>query len=407
MGKIYHVDSYLEPMAAVLRETLLYCDGSLCVERADDGTRDFQVKIDVEGKHTGAPVITAKGTMQGIRFTFHSGADGSSFSVKSNDDAEDAFHEFAMHLNFFRKSKKLTPLDYDLFYDIDREDVPALTANNYSLFPGADLDNFLDLLDKKTRDISIRNMGGKYSIIRYSENARITKYLCRENIPVYQSFLGDFRRFYGFTDAVFVFCRKGKEQHVFFYIKGKGLYHNTQDKSREFMEEAYPYMEMLLESTPDYLIEGREWWEDSKPVYEYRPDKTGKTYTLYFNDMPTEMIINAVNLVGPDALRIMADFAEKEEPSFMSNSGKIYTGIGLPPPPDVAALFPGIGQVIPNSAESKPPPRMPRGPIVWFAQGGNDSKTRRTYLTLNTAIKKELEYADRIFKSGEIATVVK
>ncbi|MDR2343518.1 MAG: hypothetical protein LBD86_03195 [Spirochaetaceae bacterium] len=409
MGKIYHVDGYLEPMVAVLRDTLIYCDGSLRVEQVEDGTRELVVEIEVEGEGAGTPVITAKGTMRSLVITFRSGAERSSFSVESDDDdAEDAFHEFAMRLNFFRKSKRLPPLDYNRFYDIDREEVPPLTADNYSLFQGAYLDKFLDLLDKKTRGISIWNTGGKYSIIRYSENARITKYLCRENIPVYQSFLEDFRRFYGFTDAAFVFCRRGKEQHVFFHVKGKGLYHNTQDKSLEFMEDAYPYMEMLLDSIQDYLLEGREWWEDSKPVYEYRPDKTGKRYTLYFNDMPTEMLINAVSMMGPDSLRIMADLARNEEPSSVSGSTKTYTGVGLPPPPNVAALFPGMGQAIPNSAKPNlPPPYMNRGPIIWVAEGGDGGKTMRPYLTLNTAIKKELGYVDRIFKSGNIATIVK
>lgn len=211
-------------MAAVLGETLLDCREGLCIETVD-GRQELSTTITLEGDE-GSPIIRAEGLMLGVGFTFRSGPEGSSFSV-SNDgrdavDAEDAFHQFAMLLHFHRKSRRLEPLDYDRFYDIHREDVPVVRGDNYSLLPGEDLKDFLDLLGGRTGGICMRNVAGKYSIIRYSENARITESLCRENIPVYRSFLEDFRRFYGFTDGVFVFCRRGKEQHVFFYSKRPG-----------------------------------------------------------------------------------------------------------------------------------------------------------------------------------------
>jgi hypothetical protein len=407
MGKVYHVDGYLDPMVGVLRETLLYCDGSLRTEDAEGNAGDFWFKVETEGGEP--PAITAKGAMRGVGFTFRSGADGSFFSVKGGGkkgDAEDSFHEFAMRLHFFRKSKRLAPLDLDRFYDIDREGVPAVTADNYALLSGADTGGFLGLLGGKTAGLNIRNTGGKYSVIRYSENARITKFLCQKNIPVYRAFLEDFARFYGFKDAVFVFCRRGKEQHVFFYVKGTGLYHNTRDGSGEFMEEEGAYMEMLLEATPDYLVEGKEWWEEGEaPVYEYRSDSRGKTYTLYFNGLPTELRINAATMMGQNSLQIIASLAEKEEPASVTPNAVTYTGMGVPPMPDIGALFPGAGLPPPSEPKMAGPPSA-RGPVIWLAEGGGDGKSVRPYLTLKTAMKKELEYADKIFKSGEIATVV-
>jgi hypothetical protein len=171
------------------------------------------------------------------------------------------------------------------------------------------------------------------------------------------------------------------------------------------MEEDHPSMEMLLETIPDRVVQGRERRQDYKPVYAYRPDKTGKRYTLYFNDSPTTMVIQGMELVGAGAMQAMAKLVEDEEPVSAKGSCKPYTGIGLPPGPNMETLFPGIGHALPSAAEG--PPAMNQRPVVWYAERGDGGETIRFYLTLKTAIKKELEYAECIFKAGEIATLIK
>jgi hypothetical protein len=281
-NKVYDVEDYLAPMAAFLRETFLcHCKKAVRLVRAD-GKREFWFDVAGEGEDAGGPVIRVDGGTWGREFTFRSSAAGASFSITDKADPEDAFYEFVMRISYWRQSKRLPPFDYDRVYDIDPGAVPPVAAGSYAPLTGMATGRLLGMLDGKFSGFGTRIAGSKYSVVLYARGARITKFLCRKRIPVYEAFLHDFQRLYGFKDAVFVFARRKQEQHVFFYVKenGKGkengFYHNTQDGSGVFFKETGPWLEALLEGEPDYLFEGKECWEAARSVLEYRRKQNGR-----------------------------------------------------------------------------------------------------------------------------------
>lgn len=250
MWQIYEIESYLDPVVACVRDTLEnHCKKGKRIEHSI-GETTFWFKVSKNKRRDGDGfVIKAEGKLGKCNFIFRSGGRTDSFSSDYYTDAENTFRQFILMVNFLRKTLGLEPLDLDELYDIVEEDSPPVSADNYAFFIGSNLRAFRDILRRKFTGAAHREFAGKYSIIVYSKNARATKYFCEKNTPVYRKFLEAFVAFYGFEDVIFVCARRGREQHIYFYVKGKGVFCNTEDSSRAFLEEEHETLTEILSIT--------------------------------------------------------------------------------------------------------------------------------------------------------------
>jgi hypothetical protein len=245
---VYKVESYLEPMVNVIIDTLAHhCKKGEWIDHPIGQAVTFKFMVSKQKSRAG-PVLKAEGRLGKCKFIFRSDGRGAVFSANYYQDTEDTFRQFVVMINFYRKDLGLESLDYDSLYDIVEEDSPPVGADNYALFGGADIKSLTGVLSRDFEDRAHREISGKYSIIVYSENARTINTLYGKNIPVYQKFLGAFKEFYGFNGAMFVCVRRGKEQHIYFYAQGKGIFYNTQDAGKEFLEQEHGVLTKILSS---------------------------------------------------------------------------------------------------------------------------------------------------------------
>jgi hypothetical protein len=248
MWRVYRVERYLDAVTGVVIDTLAnHCDKGIRIVRPmKQAVFWFRVS---EKKSRDGPVLRVDGVLGKCNFIFRSGGRGAVFSENHYKDAEDTFRQFVVIMDFLRRDMELEPIDFDSLCEIVEADSPPVAADNYVPFEGADIKALQDILGKKCAALAHREFSGKYSVIVYSENARMTKYFCKKNIPVYQKFLGAFKELYGFQDSMLVCMRRGQEQHVCFYVAEKGIFCNREDASREFLEKEHGFLTALLKST--------------------------------------------------------------------------------------------------------------------------------------------------------------
>lgn len=346
MEQLYKVDgSRYGAFLGDINDTLLnHCKKDEFIRRSRN---NFRFKV--SGGKESVPCLKAEGGIGDYKFEFLSGADGASFSCEAYDDAEEMFCNFAMSLNFYRKSMRLPELDFAAVYDMVETDSPPLTAGSYAPFTGA---HALDkLLGKKFDGVALREIMGKLGVIVYSENARITECFYKKSIPVYQKFLDDFSRLYGFDGAMLVCVRGGGSQHVFFHVKRKGLFVNTEDGSGNFLKNNRSRLKTMLSGVPEAVIR----CEKSPPpnyISEYRKTENANGYTLYVGGKATEMCIYRVQL-GSDSIPV--------------------DGVPMP--------------------------------LCWFAEGGQEEAVR-PYKTLNDAFAGEAALLSRIMAAGNLSTIM-
>ena len=248
MWKIYRVESYLDAVTGIVLDTLAnHCEKGLRIVLPMKNMA-FWFRVS-EKKSRDGPVIRADGVLGKCHFIFRSGGSGATFSENHYKDVEDTFRQFVVMIDFLRRDMGLEQIDFDSLCEIVEADSPPVAAGNYVSFEGADTGDLQDILGKKFIALAHREFSGKYSVIVYSENARTTKYFCEKNIPVYQKFLGAFKELYGFQDSMLVCARSGKEQHVYFYVREKGIFCNREDASREFLEKEHGFFAELLKNT--------------------------------------------------------------------------------------------------------------------------------------------------------------
>jgi hypothetical protein len=243
--RVYKVESYLDFVADALYDTLAnHCKAGLRIARPFGGMQ-FWFKVS-ERKRKDRRVVKAEGIIDKGNFMFRSDGKDAVFSSDFFKDTEDTFRQFAYLMNFYRRDLKLEPINFDSLYEIAGEDSPAVGTDNFALFDGVEIKAFQDILSKEYASKTHREFSGKYSITIYSENAVATKHFYEKNIPVCQKFLGAFEENYGYKDAVLVCARWGREQHVYFYVKGKGIFYNKEDSSRKFLEQEHKGLTLIL-----------------------------------------------------------------------------------------------------------------------------------------------------------------
>jgi hypothetical protein len=246
--RVYKVEGYLDFVADALYDTLAnHCKKDYRIARPFGGM-NFWFKVS-EKKHKDRHIIKADGGMDKCRFAFRSDGKNSFFTADHFKDTEDTFRQFAYLMNFHRRDLDLEPINFDSLYEIAEEDSPAVGADNYALFDAVDTGALQDILNKEYVSKAHREFSGKYSVTVYSENAVATKHFYEKNIPVCQKFLGAFEEFYGYKDAMLVCARRGKEQHVYFYVKGKGIFYNREDLSKAFLKQEDKTLTLILSTS--------------------------------------------------------------------------------------------------------------------------------------------------------------
>jgi hypothetical protein len=245
MWRVYEVEPYLEKVTADIRDTLLnHCKSEKRIRRSYKQTV-FWFKVS-QKKGEDGPAVKAEGVLGKCKFIFRSDGRRARFSSDQYYDPENTFFQFAYMINFYRRDLGLEPMDIDGFYDIVGEDSPPVGKDNYALFDSIDTRALQDILKKKFIGVAYQEVSGKYSVIIYSENAGVMKHFSEKNIPVCQKFLGDFQNMYGYKDAMLVCVRNVKEQHVYFYAAEKGIFYNTEDTSRGFLEQGSEGLTRIL-----------------------------------------------------------------------------------------------------------------------------------------------------------------
>jgi hypothetical protein len=246
MWRVYEAETYLDPLVGAISDTLAnHCRKGVRIERSLKQA-PFWFKV---SKKSGGEV-KAEGVLGKCNFIFRSGGKGASFSADQYQDVENTFRQFAIMMDFYRRDLGLEPMDFDSLYEIAEADSPPVGADNYAPFDGADIGDLQDVLGKKFTAAAHREISGKYSIIVYSENVQATKYFYEKNIPVCQKFLGAFQDLYGHKDSMLVCVRKGREQYVCFYVEERGIFCNTEDSSRKFLEREHGILTQILSNSP-------------------------------------------------------------------------------------------------------------------------------------------------------------
>jgi hypothetical protein len=253
MWRIYRVEKRLDSLVGVINDTLEnHCKKGVLIERS---LKQAVFRFMVSQKKTkNGPAFRAEGVLGKCHFIFRSDSKGASFSSDQYNEAENTFFQFAIMIDFYRKDLGLETIEFDSIGEIVEQDSPPVRTDNYALFDEADIGDFQKILDKKFYGAAHKEVSGNYSVIVYSENARITKYFCEKNISVYQKLLADFKTFYGFKDAMLVCARKGNEQYVYFYAKEAGFFFNTQDAGGEFLKHKHGALTDILSTTKKKTI---------------------------------------------------------------------------------------------------------------------------------------------------------
>jgi hypothetical protein len=244
---VYEVENYLEAVVQGICDTVVNCckkEARIDIPMGTGFTAWFKVSNDTEGNERGT-VVRVEGVSGVFRFRFRSGKGGFTFAVENYQDPEHIFYHFVSMIQVYRNNAGLQIIDMDYICDITEDDSPALTFNNYTAVTDASFEDMQRTLGRKFGALTFRSICGKYTIIMYSGNTD-TKFLPDRCIAVCQKFLDDFKRLYFFDDAMLFCIRVGGKQHIYFYVNGIGLFYNTRDSSRAFLERECHYITTTL-----------------------------------------------------------------------------------------------------------------------------------------------------------------
>jgi hypothetical protein len=193
-------------------------------------------------KNGGRHGIKAEGEALGVRFLFRSHAGAYSFSAEGYEDVEHIFYLFLFMVEMYCQKKGFAALGlHNYCCAFSEADSPGISAEHYAVIAGESLGALRERLDLLARDsLLYRGLLERYAIMVYAEKGEARNSededIPAEYIPLCQKFLGDFKRFCVFEDPLLFCVRKNGEQHVYCYGMNAGLFYNTKDSSREFLE---------------------------------------------------------------------------------------------------------------------------------------------------------------------------
>jgi hypothetical protein len=197
--------------------------------------------------------VGVRGKLDRLEFKFNGEKNGCIFAVKNGGDLKHDFYLFTTMIQRYREDKGLPVLDVDYILDITEKDSPPVTGANYASLNGVYLSGILDYIDKAFRGLAYRALHGKYAFTIYSENGA-DRDLPPECVQICQRFLDVFKRLYSVDGAVLFCVRDTGKQYVYFYVKEKGLFYNTEDSSETFLKLNLRYLAEALSIAPEDVI---------------------------------------------------------------------------------------------------------------------------------------------------------
>jgi hypothetical protein len=243
MWSVYKVDNYLLPVAKGICDTLVnHCEKEARVNLTIGAGLPswFKVSKDTAINECGM-IVKAEGFNGSFNFRFRSIDDGFNFIVENCKDTEHIFYHFISMIQVYRNKIGLGMIDLDYICDITEADSPAVTPGNYAAVTDVSIADIQRLLDRKFAGSAFSVMNGKYIIIVYCENTR-NQFFPDKYIPICKKYIDDFKSMYFFDDAMLFCVRINGKQHVYFCVKSIGLYCNTEDESRDFLERERDYL---------------------------------------------------------------------------------------------------------------------------------------------------------------------
>jgi hypothetical protein len=242
--KVYEIGSFFNALL-----------GAVCDTMAKHGEKDERFHVDTKHplpywfkvfkgarKNGGKHGIKAEGEALGVRFIFRSHEGAYSFSAEGYEDVEHIFYLFLFMVEMYCQKKGLKSLDlHNYCCAFSEADSPAIGADTYAVIAGESLGAMQERLDALARDsLLYRGLVEKFGVMVYSEKGEARdsedENIPAEYIPLCQKLLKDFKRFYALDDPMLFCVRKNGEQHVYCYVMNVGLFCNTKDSSREFLE---------------------------------------------------------------------------------------------------------------------------------------------------------------------------
>jgi hypothetical protein len=257
MWFVYEVENYLEPVVREICDTVVNrCEKGVRIDTpmGPGFTAWFKVSNDTASDGRGT-VVRVEGVSGIFRFRFRSGKDGFTFAVENYKDPEHSFYHFISMIQIYRDNAGLGTMDIDYICDITEAGSPAVAPNNYAAVTGAAFADMQRTLGRKFSALTFRSINGKYIITMYSGKSN-SRFLPDRCVSVCQKFLGDFKRLYFFDDAMLFCIRTGGKQHIYFYVNGIGLFYNTGDSSRAFLENECHYLTGTLSTMADDIDKG-------------------------------------------------------------------------------------------------------------------------------------------------------
>jgi hypothetical protein len=287
MWNVYHVEAYFEGAVKEICETLAGCEKGVRLGKAQGAARPawFRIPLDVKAGET-----RAEGVSGLCRFKFISDRRGTRLAEEFHPEPKRVFYDFLMMIQDYRKSKGLSPLDLGFIHAFTEEGSPAVDERNYAAFSDGSMRQFQGLLEKKFGGTAMSALFGQTYITVFAENAKQTA-MPPEYVPVCGKFLSDFERCYGFRRVLLLGVKADGKQRVYFAVKGKGLFYNTGDGSKEFLEEEAGRLSLSLTVIPGQAArEKGEAAPAGRQDYEYRAGRKG--FRLYVNKKRTKMVIH-------------------------------------------------------------------------------------------------------------------
>jgi hypothetical protein len=369
MWNVYQVENYFDAVMAGVYETLGgHCEKGAVLGKPRGADRPAWFRVSPDTKDG----LRVDGVSGLCRFRFIRDRRGARLSEEFHSEPKRVFYDFLMMIQEYRKSRGLSPLDLGCIYAFTKEGSPAVNGRNYAAFSreSASMRLFQGLLERKFGGAAASMLFVQYYITVFAENAK-TQAMPPEYVPVCAGFLADFKRCYGFHNVLLFGVKTEGKQHVYFAVKGTGLFYNTEDGSGAFLEKAEGRLTLLLTVVPDGA--GRKEQEAAQSVaqstaekkppakgtgrhdYEYRTDRKG--FRLYVNGKKSKM-----------------------------------------------ALYPADRGPVPEMEEITP--KEAKTPRDWIARGATSgARGGRLYRSLDAALEGEKALVESLFRNGNSEAV--
>jgi hypothetical protein len=192
-----------------------------------------------------------EGSIMGVRFEFSFEDRYYSFSAETSGDTEYIFFLFLNMMDMFQTQEGIEHTDKTQYFcSISEDESPRVTNNNYAAFTDGKSKELHDILDRIAGPSLIYNgLIGKYGFLIYLKDSKQGE-MRPEYSAVCRNILEHFEQRYNLSGAMLLCVRKNGKQHIYFYVRGAGLFYNIEDSSLDFLKREYAVLARCLLVVP-------------------------------------------------------------------------------------------------------------------------------------------------------------